>query len=359
MAAMRGVFADRRAAWRALGWFWAAVAAVLVIAALVVQTLGPPHRTPLSPPKVAASPTPPRPTPAPQPKAAPLSPAFAAAFQPGRDTPGPIAAPDPALLEASTLVEGGMLPRISRDGRRPSQVYARGFDRSSRRPRIGILLAGVGLNEADSEEAIRTLPGGITLAFSPYAAHSDHTLDEARLAEHEFLISIPMEPNGYPLNDAGDHALLTGLAEQQNRERLEWVLTRIRGYVGATNAFGAIRGERFASAPAEMAIVLQTLAARGLLYVDARPGQPNPPFVWGRSVDVIIDEPAVRTEIETKLAQLEQIARDKGSALGLAGAVRPVTIDRLAAWAQGVEARGFALAPVSALTQPPPEAAQK
>ena len=30
------------------------------------------------------------------------------------------------------------------------------------------------------------------------------------LAEHEFLISMPMEPQGYPLNDAGDRALLTG-----------------------------------------------------------------------------------------------------------------------------------------------------
>ena len=42
MAVMRGVFADRRTAWRALGWFWAAVGALLVMAAVVVETLGPP-----------------------------------------------------------------------------------------------------------------------------------------------------------------------------------------------------------------------------------------------------------------------------------------------------------------------------
>ena len=39
----------------------------------------------------------------------------------------------------------------------------------------------------------------------------------------------------------------------------------------------------------------------------------------------MIDEPAARVEIDDKLAALERMARDKGSALGLAGAVRPVT----------------------------------
>jgi polysaccharide deacetylase 2 family uncharacterized protein YibQ len=48
-----------------------------------------------------------------------------------------------------------------------------------------------------------------------------------------------------------------------------------------------------------------------------------------------------------------QVARQKGSALGFAGAVRPVTIDRLAAWANGLPADGLALTPVSALVRAP------
>ena len=82
----------------------------------------------------------------------------------------------------------------------------------------------------------------------------------------------------------------------------------------------------------------------------ARPGRPA---VWGRSVDLVMDDPATRPEIDAKLAQLEQIARERGSALGLVGAVRPVTMDRVTAWANGLAARGFVLAPVSALAQPP------
>ena len=58
-------------------------------------------------------------------------------------------------------------------------------------------------------------------------------------------------------------------------------------------------------------------------------------------------------EIDDKLARLAKLAHDRGSALGLAGVVRPVTIERIAAWANGLTADGLALAPVSALAQAP------
>ncbi|MBV8616074.1 MAG: divergent polysaccharide deacetylase family protein, partial [Acetobacteraceae bacterium] len=44
---------------------------------------------------------------------------------------------------------------------------------------------------------------------------------------------------------------------------------------------------------------------------------------------------------------------ERGSALGLAGAVRPVTVERVAAWTSQLAAQGIALAPVSALVEAP------
>ncbi len=235
----------------------------------------------------------------------------------------------------------------------PMQVYAAGFDSSSRRPRVGVLLAGIGLNQADSEAAIRLLPGGVTLAVSPYAQNTAKVLTAARAAEHEYLLSIPMEPQGFPLNDPGNQALMTSLSPEQNRSRLEWMLSRIAGYVGAVGAEGSMRGERFASLPEEIDPVLAALAQRGLLYVDPRPDAAPLPLVWSRRVDIVIDEPGAAADIDDKLARLAQMAREKGSALGFAGAVRPVTIRRLAAWTGGLAADGLALAPVSALVQAP------
>src|SRR5689334_12844172 len=276
-----------------------------------------------------------------------------AATRSGRDTPGPIADPDPALLEPAPGLAPSQLPRIASDGRLPMQVYAAGFDSSSRRPRVGLVLAGLGLNQADSEAAVRALPHGITLAISPYAQNTSRLLSTARSTEHEYLVSIPMEPQGFPLNDPGKQALMTNLSLEQNRGRLIWVLSRIQGYVGAIGAEGSQVGERFASLPEEMRLVFGELKKRGLLYIDPSADSPAPKQVWSRSVDVVVDEPATAADIEIKLGQLVQIARTKASALGFAGTPRPVVLQRLQTWAANLQVDGLALAPVSALVQPP------
>jgi polysaccharide deacetylase 2 family uncharacterized protein YibQ len=351
-------FGSLVAGWRGLGLFWLVVLLLLAVSGVTLQELGPP--TPPSPRPVLAAQTPrqqaaqPVAPPPAQPQATEAKPAP----RPGRDTPGPIADPDPALLEPMTGQPAVLLPRIAMDGRMPMQLYAAGFDQSTRRPRVGLLLAGVGLNQADSEAAIRTLPSGITLAFSPYAVNPTKLLAAARLAEHEYLLSLPMEPQGFPLNDPGPQAMMASLPPEQNHQRLEWALSRMAGYVGATGALGTTHGERFAALPDQMNPVLTELAQRGLLYVDARPGAAALPVVWGRAIDIIIDDPATAADIDDKLGQLARLAREKGSALGLATVVRPVTVDRIVAWAGRLAADGLALAPVSALVQPPGDAAK-
>ena len=343
------------AGWRGLGLFWLAVLLLLGAGAGILQAIGPPapppvamaHPAPPPAPAAAVAPAPPVPAPVSQkPQAPPIE-------RPGRDTPGPIADPDPALIDPGP--DGGVLPRIAEDGRMPMQVYAAGFDRSSRRPRIGLVLAGIGLDTAVSAAAIRELPHGVTLAVSPYAASPQKLLEAARFAEHEYLLSLPMEPQSFPLNDPGPRALMTSLPVADNLQRLHWLLSRIAGYVGVTNALGgALQGERFAAVAEQMNPVLQDLAGRGLLYIDARTGQPPASHVWNRDVDLVVDQPA--TEIEGKLAELERIARNTGSALGVAVVPRPVTVQRIAAWANGLNERGFILAPVSALVEPPSDA---
>jgi polysaccharide deacetylase 2 family uncharacterized protein YibQ len=340
------------AGWRGLGRFWLLIASVLAAGGIALQLAGP-----LAPPgpREASVQAPVRPPSTPEPpnlarqelvKAPPTE-------RPGRDTPGPVADSDPALAEPAPGSTSDLLPRIAADGRMPMQVYAAGFDSSTRRPRVGLLLAGVGLNQSDSDTAIHALPGGVTLAISPYAQNIAKLLSAARLAEHEYLLSIPMEPQGFSLNDPGKRALMTNLSPEQNHTRLEWLLSRIGGYVGVTGAEGSLRGERFASLPDEINPMLAELAQRGLLYVDPRPGAAPLPMVWSRTVDLVVDEPGAAADVDAKLAQLTQLAREKGSALGFAGAVRPVTTQRLAAWASGLPADGLVLAPVSALVRAP------
>jgi polysaccharide deacetylase 2 family uncharacterized protein YibQ len=99
--------------------------------------------------------------------------------------------------------------------------------------------------------------------------------------------------------------------------------------------------------------VLRSLTARGLFYVEARPTAvlPSLPGLWAVGVDLVVDETAVRSEIDAKLAQLETLSRKRGWALGLAVTPRQVTIDRITDWANGLAAKGLVLAPASALVR--------
>jgi len=267
---------------------------------------------------------------------------------------GRIAEPEPALLEASRAFPGAALPRIGKEGRLPRDVYRRPSGPAGARPRMALLLAGVGLSASDSRTAIDLLPGVVSLAFSAYTPNPESLMEAARSRGHEVLASLPMEPNGYPLNDAGPRSLLTGRTPTANREALEWAMSRLQGYVGLTGASDGLRGERFAEQTASLTLVLDETARRGLLYIDPRPDAPAPHGV-GRTVDVVVDDPATRADIEAKLAMLERIARERGSALGLAGPLRPMTVERLAAWVRDVGSRGYELVPVSALAAVSPQ----
>ncbi|BDG74127.1 divergent polysaccharide deacetylase family protein [Roseomonas fluvialis] len=303
---------------------------------------------PAAPATTAAAPAPPpSATPPPAPEPPPLAPVAAAP----RAAPRPITPPDPALQEAG---RHGTVPRIGADGRTSIRTYGRDFDRRDTRPRIGIVVADIGLSASATDDAIRRLPPGVALALSPYAQRPAQAAERARERGMETLIAIPLEPTGYPLNDPGDRALLTGRGMAENLDQLDWSLARFQGYVGAIGVVAGMRGERFAALPEAMAAVQEALFRRGLLYVDPRPGAPSPSRAWGRGVDVVLDEPArTRHEIDRRLAELEQLARERGSALGLAGAPTPVLVEGIAAWAVGLDQRGVVLAPVSALIRRP------
>ncbi len=164
-----------------------------------------------------------------------------------------------------------------------------------------------------------------------------------------------MEPQGYPVNDPDDRsALMTSVSPAENLTRLDSVLARITGYAGVTNALGPMRGERLAGVPDQIGPVLQEVASRGLLFLDARTGATRLPYAWNRSADVVLDDdPLDAATLDQRLDALARLALDKGSALGIVSAPRPVTVERVAAWANTLASKGLILAPISALVQPP------
>ena len=141
---------------------------------------------------------------------------------------------DPALIETT---DNGPLPRIGADGRTPLQAYAAPVSDATK-PRIAIVISGLGISAKATAAALAKLPPQVTLAFAPYAADVQTWVTQARRQGHEVLLEVPMEPFDFPDSDPGPHTLRSGVAEDANTERLVWALTRFTGYTGVTNLLG-------------------------------------------------------------------------------------------------------------------------
>ena len=257
--------------------------------------------------------------------------------------------PLPAAPLAGFFAPGpaGPLPIIAQDGRRPFDVYRRPFA-SNGRPKIALVVGGLGLNTRATQQAIETLPAEITLSFSAYAEGLQGWVDMARAHGHEVLLEAPMEPVDFPDNDPGAYALMAGSQGPETVRRLEWVLSRAAGYFGVTNYLGS----RFLASDSGYQTFSAALRGRGLAFIDdgsaARRADGG---VARASAERVIDDRLNAPAIDQQLLALEAGALQRGAALG-SGFAYPITLEKVAQWSRGLAERGFQLAPASALTHP-------
>ncbi len=241
----------------------------------------------------------------------------------------------------------GPLPMIAPDGRVPAQAYARPF-RSNGKPRVALIVGGLGLNAVTTRAAIERLPAEVTLSFVPYADNLQSWIDQARAQGHEVMLEMPMEPTGYPDNDPGPYTLLANGTPDDVEAKLDWLLGRATGYFGVTNYLG----DRFAGSDAGMGAFLTILRQKGLAFLDDGSFQRRP-GAWARaSADKVIDQTQSPAAIIGALNSLEAQAKLRGSAMGT-GFAYPVTVEAAARWTAGLEQRGLQLAPASAMTLRP------
>jgi hypothetical protein len=261
--------------------------------------------------------------------------------------PAMMAGIDPRLLEKSRY---GMIPVVS-DGLKPFTVYAAEADRAkaAKMPVVAIVVGGLGVGAAKTTDAIMKLPAAVTLAFTPYGSDPGKLAERARAQRHEILLQVPMEPFDYPDNDPGPQTLLTTLSAEQNLDRLYWHLSRFQGYAGIANFMGA----RFVVADATMQPIIREAAKRGLGYFDdgSAPRSVASSLAAGQAMpfakaDLSIDAVPTAVEIDRALAKLENLAKERGTAIGIASAL-PISIERIAVWAKALESHGIMLVPLT------------
>ena len=267
--------------------------------------------------------------------------------EPATAAPAMMAGIDPRLLEKSRY---GMIPVVA-DGLKPFTVYAAEADRAkaAKMPVVSIVVGGLGVGAAKTTDAIMKLPSAVTLAFTPYGSDPGKLAERARAQRHEILLQIPMEPFDYPDNDPGPQTLLTTLNADQNIDRMYWHMSRFQGYAGVANFMGG----RFVVADAVMQPIVKEAAKRGLGYFDdgssprsvagAAAAAQAMPFAKG---DITIDTVPTAVEIDHALANLENLAKERGTAVGVASAL-PISIERISAWTKTLDSHGIMLVPLT------------
>ena len=261
------------------------------------------------------------------------------------------AAPVPELVDTSL---GGQLPRISSSNKKPADVYARltplGVIHSDR-PKIAILLGGMGLNPKLTRSATDNLPGDVTFAFAPYGENLQAQVNRARANGHEVMLQLPMEPMGYPANNPGPKTLLVDADPAANIEALHWHMGRFTGYTGITNYMGG----RLLSTAAALKPVLQEIQKRGLIYLEDSSTSLTSSADVAESVNlqerhaqIVIDSDPTPQSIANALELLENAAKTNGFAIGT-GSGLEVTLDAVKAWSDQLKDKGILLVPVSAM----------
>jgi len=353
----------------ALMIFWGSFAGIGLAGVAVLQILGPPPLPPAIPAsdihhgslaaapavKVAANAAVPATRPAlPQPAETPVAAAPpAAAMGTGSTLPpgSAIPLPMPALLTASATNPNWLVPRIGSNGLAPMRAYAASVS-ATPGPHVAVLVAGIGDDDSQSQEAVTTLPSAVSLAITPYGQHIADIAALARASGHETLLAIPMQEADPASENAGNEALVMAGPITVDQPMLDWSLSQFQGYAGVTDAIGVTQGAGFMDNPNAKAWLLQEIADKGLFFIDARQTGPAP-YAWSRTADVVIDPVNAPQQEPAQLAELAADAKLQGTALGILLNPAPASLQGLANWAQTLGNQGITLVPVSALVLPP------
>ncbi len=297
-------------------------------------------------------------TPAPNPDAAPATNEASLQSMTAMDADKPAEPVKPLVLtpmDAKELIEKRPPPRSLRlqPGEfdlPPVKRFARPALFLGDKPRIGVLVVGLGLNRGVTAAAIADLPPEISLSFSPYAADLAAWVDAAHAYGHEVLIDLPLEPRNYPQDDPGPLGLLTALNKDENLRRLGELLKETDGVAGVATQYG----DRFMADSASVRPILSEIGQRGLGFVVASPmpgvdaiaqTMADAPLI--ATVDRQLPQDASRQALTDEIGALLVAARRDGKAFATVPSY-PLSLAALTTLAAAAKDRGMVLVPASA-----------
>ena len=219
-------------------------------------------------------------------------------------------------------------------------------------PKVVIIIDDMGVDVKRSAEMI-DMKWPLTLSFLPYARNVAKQAKEGRKHGHELMVHMPMEPMN-PNLDTGPIVLKEAENKKEFINMLDKGLSAFDGYVGLNNHMGS----RLTQDKDAMALLMDNLERRGLLFVDSRTIATSVAADTATSYgiphatrDVFIDHESSLDYARQSLAKLERVARKNGVAIAI-GHPRDNTIAALKEWLPTLKDKKIAIVPVSAVVGP-------
>jgi hypothetical protein len=187
------------------------------------------------------------------------------------------------------------------------------------RVKIAVIIDDVGYSRGDLERFTRL---GYPLTFSvlPFTAGSTEQAGLIHDLGFELMLHIPMEPEGYPVDNPGPRALFVGDGREEVERKLSLMLRQLPQARGANNHMGSLATTDCAL----MSLTMSFLRDRGLYFVDSRTSAGSCALAAAHrqrlpsgTRDVFLDNQDDYQYITRQFEQLKARALDRGTAIGI------------------------------------------
>lgn len=196
-------------------------------------------------------------------------------------------------------------------------------------PRLAIIIDDIGNTKTVAEQII-ALDLPLTFSILPHTPHANHLASMATARGHNLLLHLPMEPND-PKWPAVPGSLLLTMSKEEIQDTIADDLDTPYRAIGINNHMGS----KFTEDPVSMRIVLNTIKARNLFFIDSQTAINSVGYSLAKDLgvktakrDIFLDNTQEPTQILAQIGKAIALARKRGSAIAI-GHPYPATLEAL------------------------------
>lgn len=186
------------------------------------------------------------------------------------------------------------------------------------RPLVAVIVDDMGEHRQLGLQFLQ-LQENLSFSFLPFAPFTVELAEQAHRGGHDVLVHLPMEPKDSTLH-LEEQTLLVQDSPERIRRKTEAMVAATPHALGANNHMGSL----FCEHGEGMRVVIETLKARSLFFVDSYTSPGSQGLTTARRLhlpafrrDLFLDNVKDAAAICTQLHLLADLARRQGMAIGI------------------------------------------